>query len=82
VHTVCSCRGRVRSSARSAPRAIDKELGHIGGVHGPIYISIPITSLKVEGDVGTVGISGHAADALGDIVFVELPDVGSEYEKG
>jgi len=51
-------------------------------VHGPIYISIPITSLKVEGDVGTVGISGHAADALGDIVFVELPDVGSEYEKG
>ena len=32
--------------------------------------------------MGTVGITGHAADALGDIVFVELPDVGSEFEKG
>jgi glycine cleavage system H protein len=38
--------------------------------------------LKVEGGVGIVGITGHAADALGDIVFVELPDVGSEFSKG
>jgi len=38
--------------------------------------------IQVEGGVGTVGITAHAADALGDIVFVELPDVGSEFEKG
>jgi glycine cleavage system H protein len=36
----------------------------------------------VEGNVGTVGISAHAADALGDVVFVELPDVGSSFAKG
>jgi glycine cleavage system H protein len=38
--------------------------------------------LQVEGGVGTVGITAHAAGALGDIVFVELPDVGSSFEKG
>jgi glycine cleavage system H protein len=34
--------------------------------------------MQVDGDVGTIGISGHAADALGDVVFVELPSVGSD----
>jgi glycine cleavage system H protein len=33
--------------------------------------------LNVEGDVATVGITHHAQDALGDVVFVELPTVGS-----
>jgi len=33
--------------------------------------------IKVEGDIGTIGITQHAAEMLGDIVFVELPDVGS-----
>lgn len=33
--------------------------------------------VKVEGSVGTVGITPHAADELGDIVHVELPDVGT-----
>lgn len=33
--------------------------------------------VKVDGSVGTVGITSHAADELGDIVHVELPDVGS-----
>lgn len=32
--------------------------------------------IRVEGDVATVGITHHAQDALGDVVFVELPDVG------
>ena len=32
---------------------------------------------KVEGDVVTVGISDHAQEALGDVVYVELPEVGS-----
>ena len=32
--------------------------------------------LKVEGDVATVGITVHAQDALGDVVFVDLPEVG------
>lgn len=33
--------------------------------------------VKLDGDVGTVGITDYAQDQLGDIVFVELPDVGS-----
>lgn len=38
--------------------------------------------LLVEGDVATVGITWHAQDALGDIVFAELPEVGSELGSG
>jgi glycine cleavage system H protein len=37
--------------------------------------------LKLEGDVATVGITSHAADQLGDLVFVELPEVGATFEK-
>lgn len=32
--------------------------------------------VKVDGDVATVGITKHAADQLGDVVFVEVPDAG------
>jgi len=38
--------------------------------------------IKADGDIGTVGISDYAQNALGDIVFVELPDVGSSFAKG
>src|SRR5262245_29071454 len=34
--------------------------------------------LKVDGDVGTVGITDHAQDALGDVVYVELPKIGDK----
>lgn len=37
--------------------------------------------LKLDGDVATVGITQHAADQLGDLVFVELPEVGSTFVK-
>ena len=37
--------------------------------------------LKVEGDVATIGITKHATEMLGDIVFVELPDIGTSIEK-
>ena len=35
--------------------------------------------IRVEGDIATVGITHHAQDALGDVVFVELPEVGKTY---
>jgi glycine cleavage system H protein len=38
--------------------------------------------LKVEGDIATVGITAHAAEQLGDLVFVELPEVGASFSKG
>ena len=37
--------------------------------------------IKLEGDVGIIGITQHATEMLGDIVFVELPDVGTSVEK-
>ena len=37
--------------------------------------------VRVEGDVATVGITQHAADQLGDIVFVELPEPGKRLEQ-
>lgn len=38
--------------------------------------------IRVEGDVATIGITDFAQDALGDVVFVELPDVGSATTNG
>lgn len=38
--------------------------------------------LKIDGDVATIGITAHAAEQLGDLVFVELPDAGATFEKG
>ena len=36
--------------------------------------------IKLEEDIATIGITQHATEMLGDIVFVELPDVGSSVE--
>ncbi len=36
----------------------------------------------VEGDTGTVGITDHAQEELGDIVYVDLPKVGARVEQG
>jgi glycine cleavage system H protein len=38
--------------------------------------------IRVEGDTATVGISDHAQEQLGDIVFVEVPQSGRELRKG
>jgi glycine cleavage system H protein len=36
--------------------------------------------IRVEGETGTVGITDHAQDSLGDVVYVELPKVGDVFE--
>jgi glycine cleavage system H protein len=38
--------------------------------------------IRVEGDVGTVGITDHAQSQLGDVVFVEVPAVGRKVKSG
>ena len=38
--------------------------------------------VKVDGDTATVGISPYAQEQLGDVVFVELPEIGKKIEKG
>lgn len=37
---------------------------------------------RADGDIYVVGISSHAAEQLGDVVFVELPEVGKSFSKG
>src|SRR5215831_16491510 len=38
--------------------------------------------IRVEGDVGTIGITQYAQEQLGDVVFVELPQAGRKVAKG
>ncbi|MEO0689955.1 MAG: glycine cleavage system protein GcvH [Pseudomonadota bacterium] len=48
----------------------------------PRYFTDEHEWIDVEGDTATVGITDYAQEQLGDIVFVELPSVGSVIEKG
>ena len=48
----------------------------------PRYFTDEHEWIDVEGDSATVGITDYAQEQLGDIVFVELPDVGSMLDKG
>lgn len=38
--------------------------------------------ISIDGDEGTVGISDYAQKSLGDVVFVELPEIGTTFSKG
>jgi glycine cleavage system H protein len=38
--------------------------------------------IRVEGDVGTIGITNYAQEQLGDVVFVDVPAVGRKVSKG
>ena len=38
--------------------------------------------IKIEGDEGTIGISDYAQDSLGDVVYVDLPQLGTELDAG
>ena len=38
--------------------------------------------IRVDGDIGTIGISHHAQEQLGEVVFVELPEVGKQVTQG
>ncbi|PLV57513.1 glycine cleavage system protein H [Thermotoga sp. SG1] len=38
--------------------------------------------VEIEGKVATVGITNHAQEELGDVVYVDLPEVGKEVKKG
>ena len=38
--------------------------------------------VKLDGDIAEIGISPHAVEQLGDIVFIELPDIGTNVSKG
>ena len=47
-----------------------------------VYFTREHEWVRVEGDTATVGISNHAQEALGDIVFAEVPEAGRKVSKG
>ena len=47
-----------------------------------LYFTTEHEWVRVDGDVATVGISNHAQEALGDIVFAEVPEAGRMLTKG
>ena len=47
-----------------------------------VYFTREHEWIRVEGDTATVGISSHAQEALGDIVFAEVPEAGRRLSKG
>jgi glycine cleavage system H protein len=38
--------------------------------------------IKIDGDEGFVGITKHAAESLGELVYVELPEIGTKFTRG
>mmetsp|Transcript_1299 Transcript_1299/g.2101 ORF Transcript_1299/g.2101 Transcript_1299/m.2101 type:complete len:156 (+) Transcript_1299:76-543(+) len=71
----------------SATRLGSKTFTKTAPVAGRRFLStIKFTSsheyVKVDGDIGIVGITDHAADALGDVVFVDLPSPGTSFDAG
>ncbi|HEY8394997.1 MAG TPA: glycine cleavage system protein GcvH [Thermaerobacter sp.] len=51
-------------------------------VPGDLYYTQEHEWLRVEGREGVVGITDYAQDQLGDVVFVELPEIGAEFRRG
>jgi len=47
-----------------------------------VYFTEDHEWLRVEGGIATVGITDYAQEQLGDLVFVELPEVGRSLKKG
>ena len=48
----------------------------------PVYFTKEHEWIRVDGDTATVGISNHAQEQLGDIVFAEVPQAGRTLTKG
>ncbi|MFL6721708.1 MAG: glycine cleavage system protein GcvH [Sphingomonas sp.] len=48
----------------------------------PVYFTKEHEWVRVDGDTATVGISKHAQEQLGDIVFAEVPETGRRVSKG
>lgn len=47
-----------------------------------LYYSKDHEWVKVEGDTASIGITDYAQDSMGDIVYVELPEVGETFDMG
>jgi len=82
---LCQATHHVTSvGSQNLPSAILNSLRsfHCTSLKLDVYYSKDHEWVKVDGDVGTIGVSDHAQKELGEVVFCELPEVGSEFEEG
>lgn len=49
---------------------------------GTVYFTREHEWLRVDGDTGAAGISNYAQEQLGDVVYVELPEIGRTFKLG
>ena len=71
--------GMVRISMRATPiRSLARERKHLMAT----CYTKDHEWIRLDGDVATVGITEHAQNALGDIVYVELPEIGRKVDQG
>jgi len=73
---------KVALSVRSSLANVAKRSFHCTSKNLDTYFSKDHEWVKVEGNEATVGISDHAQDKLGEVVYCELPDVGDSIEQG
>lgn len=83
-----NCQENYSSNKEYVPSFIFYQIHREPWVHQCLYHLLSISSclvsdtLQLNGDIGTVGISQHACDALGDVVFVGFPSVGDKFSAG
>merc|ERR1712110_1281046 len=67
---------------RNSINLVKKNLSTSVASYSKLRYSTDHEWIMVDGDIATIGISNFAQDTLGDIVYVELPEVELEFEKG
>ena len=75
-------RGKLFDARVAADAVRPPPLSPQGSRHDAVYFTKEHEWIRVEGDTATVGISNHAQEALGDIVFAEVPEAGRQLTKG
>merc|ERR1719198_1609840 len=73
---------RAAPAARPMSRALPTAQLFGARAFATMYYTESHEFVKVDGATGTIGITSFAAEALGDVVYCELPDVGSSFDKG
>ena len=68
--------------SRAGARAVQASRLSVRSFSAKVYYTKEHEWVSVEGKVGTVGVTDFAQSALGDVVFVGLPDVGAKLKKG
>mmetsp|Transcript_17934 Transcript_17934/g.41361 ORF Transcript_17934/g.41361 Transcript_17934/m.41361 type:complete len:161 (-) Transcript_17934:296-778(-) len=77
-------RSALSSTVRASGKTVAPFRNRLGGAIrlSSTYYTPAHEYVKVDGTVGTCGITDYAQSSLGDIVFVELPTVGDEFDAG